>query len=198
MGIPREPKPVKFFVALLCGQAELFLAVKDELESLLGWIDSSSPILPWAMTRYYEEEMGPGLLRGFVSFGPLLSPERLAEIKIKTQGLEGKHQRIEAEKKKRRVNIDPGYLDAGKVVLASTKNAPHRIYLNSGIYGEATLSYHGGSFHAFSYTYPDYLWPETLGFFTTVRALYLDQLRQQRSGESENRGQRDPVERLRS
>ncbi len=177
MGIPREPKPVKYFVALLSGHAELLLSAKADLTRILGCIDSSSPILPWAMTRYYEEEMGSGLLRGFVSFGPLLSPERLAEIKIKTQGLEEKHQRVEGEKKRRRVNIDPGYLDAGKVVLASTKDAPHRIYLNSGIYGEATLLYHGGSFHPFPYTYPDYLWPEALGFFTALRSLYLHQLR---------------------
>lgn len=193
MGIPKEPKPVKYFVALLSGDAELLSFVKDDLTVLLGCIDSSSPILPWTMTRYYEEEMGSGLLRGFVSFGPLCSPESLAEIKIKTHGLEEKHQRVEGEKKRRRVNIDPGYLDAGKVVLASTKDAPHRIYLHSGIYGEATLLYHGGSFHPFSYTYPDYLWPEALGFFTDLRSLYLHQIRREgipateaKDGESKN------------
>jgi len=78
----------------------------------------------------------------------------------------------------RRVNLDPGYLDSFKVVLASTKNASQRIYLDGGIYGEATLMYHDGGFHGLPYTYPDYLWPETLDFLTRLRARYLEQLRQ--------------------
>ena len=77
----------------------------------------------------------------------------------------------------RRVNIDPGYIEAGKLVLASTKNASQRIYLRSGIYAEATLLYYEGEFHGCSYTYPDYLWPETLAFLTRLRAIYLQQLR---------------------
>ncbi len=65
-----------------------------------------------------------------------------------------------------------------KVVLASTKNASQRIYLDGGIYAEATLLYHSGGFHGLPYTYADYLWPETLVFLTRLRAVYLEQLRQ--------------------
>ena len=181
MGIPKEPKPAKYFVALLTADAELLSSVQGDLRVLLGAVDSSSPTLPWAVTDYYEKEMGSGLLRSFVSFVPLVSPERLPEVKLKTHELEEKYQWGESEKKGRTVNIDPGYLDSGKVVLASTKNASHRIYLSSGIYGEATLLYHGGSFHPFAYTYPDYLWPETLSFFTALRSLYLNQLKREGS-----------------
>jgi hypothetical protein len=78
----------------------------------------------------------------------------------------------------RRVNLDPGYIEAGKLVLASTKNASQRVYLRSGIYAEATLLYYEGGFHGCSYTYPDYLWPETLAFLTRLRAIYLQQLRE--------------------
>ena len=96
------------------------------------------------MTDYYEKEMGTGLLRRFVSFAPLISPEALAEIKLKTHGIEEGYQWIEGEKRGRRVNIDPGYLDGGKVVLASTKGTSHRIYLRSGVYGEVTLFFQSG------------------------------------------------------
>ena len=75
------------------------------------------------------------------------------------------------------MNIDPGYIDAGKVVLASTKGAGHRIYLGSGIYSEITLLYHGGAFHSFVYKYADYLWPETMAFLTDIRAQYLEQVK---------------------
>ena len=76
------------------------------------------------------------------------------------------------------MNLDPGDLDSFKVALASTKNASQRIYLDGGIYAEATLFYHNGGFHGLPYTYPDYLWPETLKFLTQLRAVYLEQLRQ--------------------
>lgn len=178
MGTPREPKPVKLFVALLSRHEELFSSVEGDLKALFGSIDSASGPLPWAVTDYYEKEMGSGLLRRFVSFGPLIPPERLPEIKLRTQGWEENYQWMEGVKRGRRINIDPGYLDAGKVVLASTKNASHRIYLRSGIYGETTLLFHSGSFHPFAYTYPDYLWPETIAFFSELRSLYLNQLRQ--------------------
>jgi hypothetical protein len=178
MGSPKEPKPVKLFVALLSRDRELFLAAEKELAALFGPAESASASLPWAVTGYYETEMGSALLRKFVSFVPLVSPGELAEIKLKTQGLEERYQWNEGERKGRRINIDPGYLDAGKIVLASTKGALHRVYLGSGIYGEVTLLYRNGSFAPLPYTYPDYLWPETLAFFTGLRALYLSQLKQ--------------------
>jgi len=177
MGRPVEPKPVKLFVALLSRHEDHFPLVEKELTALFGPTDSACGSLPWAVTDYYEKEMGTGLFRRFVSFVPLISPEALAEIKLKTQGVEEGYQWIEGEKRGRRVNIDPGYLDAGKVVLASTKSASHRIYLRSGIYGEVTLLFQSGSFQPLAYTYPDYLWPETRSFFMALRSLYLKQLK---------------------
>jgi hypothetical protein len=123
--------------------------------------------------------MGPGLLRRFVAFRPPRSPGLLAEIKLQTQTIEDRY-RADGPKNGRRLNLDPGYLEAGKVVLASTKNAAHRIYLESGIYGETTLLYYNGAFQSCRHTYPDYLWPETLSFFASLRTLYLDQLKQLR------------------
>lgn len=177
MGTPRAPQPVKLFAGLLANSAELFPPVEDELAALWGPIDSASEIVPWTLTDYYEKEMGPGLLRRFVSFAPLVSPEGLAGLKLKAMGVEGRYRRGEGADSGRRVNIDPGYLDAGKLVLASTKAAPHRIYLSSGIHAEITLLFEKGSFHPLSYTYPDYLWPESLAFFLELRSLFLDQLK---------------------
>jgi hypothetical protein len=177
MGTPREPKPVKYFVALLSPHNELFAAVEKDLEEILGPIDTRSEILPWSLSRYYESEMGGGLLRRFLSFEPLASPGELARIKLGTQEIEDRYRLKSAERTGRRVNVDPGYVDAGKVVLASTKNAAHRIYLRSGIYAETTLLYYNGAFHSCPYTYPDFLWPQTLLFLGSLRRSYLDQLK---------------------
>jgi hypothetical protein len=176
MGTAREPRPAKYFVALLSSDNDLLTPVESHLSSILGEIDRRSEIVPWTASNFYEKEMGPELLRRFVSFANLRSPADLAAIKVRTQRLEDAYRAIDSGG--RRINLDPGYLDAYKVVLASTKNASQRIYLGSGIYGEATLLYHNGTFHGLEYTYRDYLWPETLAFLTQARAHYLTQLRE--------------------
>lgn len=178
MGIPSEPKPAKYFVALLSSDLEHLTSAENELVSVLGSIDARSETLPWVVSSFYEKEMGPRLLRRFVSFAPLLSPEKLAEVKLATQQVEERNRDTTMNPFGRRVNLDPGYIEAGKLVLASTKNASQRIYLRSGIYAEATLLYYEGKFHGCSYTYPDYLWPETLAFLSRLRAIYLQQLRE--------------------
>lgn len=175
MGTPREPKPAKFFVALLSSTQELLAQAEKDLMALMGPVDGRSAVVPWNVSKYYEQEMGSGLLRCFVGFSSLLPPERLAELKLKSQLLEDRNRDSAGA---RQINIDPGYLDAYKVVLASTKNAGQRIYLRSGIYAEATLFYDNGHFHGLAYTYRDYLWPEALAFFTDLRAAYLKQLKQ--------------------
>ena len=180
MGIPREPKPAKYFVALLSAEIDLISAVENDLTAVLGPIDARSEILPWAVSAFYEKEMGAGLLRRFVAFESLASPGKLADMKLATQRIEENYRHKRPGFLGRRINVDPGYIESGKVVLASTKNASQRIYLCSGIYAEATLQFHDGKFHGGPHTYPDYLWTETMAFLTSLRALYLEQLR--RSG----------------
>ena len=175
MGTPQEPKPAKYFVALLLSDAELLTAVDNDLTELLGVVDDRSEMLPWMASRFYEQEMGPSLWRCFLSFATLRAPSELAAIKLRTQQIEERY--CDAASNGRRVNLDPGYLDSFKVVLASTKNASQRIYLDGGIYGEATLMYHDGHFQGLPYTYADYLWPETLEFMRRLRAAYIDALR---------------------
>jgi len=177
MGTPREPKPAKYFVALLSSDIELLTTAESDLAAILDVIDNRSEILPWTASNFYEKEMGTGLRRRFLSFERLASPSELARIKLLTQQIEERYRDKTADHPGRRVNIDPGYIDAFKVALASTKNAGQRLYLHSGIYAEATLLYFDGAFHGLAYTYPDYRWPATLAFFTSLRSLYVDQLR---------------------
>jgi hypothetical protein len=177
MGVPREPKPVKYFIALLSSDPSLITAIEGALTAVLGAVDARSEVLSWTASTYYEKEMGPGLLRRFVAFESLASPSKLADIKLATQRIEENHRHQAPSPLGRRVNLDPGYIESSKVVLASTKNASHRIYLHSGIYAEATLQFYNGEFHGSSYTYSDYLWSATIVFLTALRSRYLDQLR---------------------
>jgi len=177
MGTPTLPQPVKLFVALLAADPDLFGIAIDNLHRSYGPIDLESAVFPWNTTNYYREEMGENLLRKFVSCELLISPEDLVRIKLETNTLELSLSSTPFPSSPRRVNIDPGYLDATKLVLASTKNQAHRLYLSQGIYAEVTLLYHHGAFHPFLYTYADYRWPGTHEFLRRVRTQYLEQLR---------------------
>src|SRR5262249_750615 len=115
MGMPGNPKPVKLFAALLSSKSDLLVDAETELSALFGPVDARSEVLPWAVSDYYAPEMGSDLYRQFVAFSRPLSPEALPEIKLQTQEIERRHRAGGG----RRINIDPGYIDAGKVVLAS-------------------------------------------------------------------------------
>jgi hypothetical protein len=175
MGTPKEPAPVKYFVGLLSAEPDLISAVEADLLPFLGAVEARSDLVPWTASQYYEREMGFGLFRRFISFEPLATPARLAEIKLATNAIEQQYCRTGTGG--RRANLDPGYVDSGKLVLASTKNANQRIYLVSGIYAEVTLQFYHGEFHPAPYTYRDYTWPQAISFFVSVRDRYLAQLR---------------------
>jgi hypothetical protein len=177
MGIPTLPKPVKLFVALLSNDPALFRISLDHLQSHYGPIDLESETFAWNMTDYYRKEMGENLQRKFVTFERLIAPDALANIKLTTNDLEISLSGGESPTSPRCVNLDPGYVDATKLVLASAKNQAHRIYLAHGIYAEVTLLYYHGEFHPFIYTYPDYQWPETYAFLRCAQQHYRQQLR---------------------
>jgi hypothetical protein len=177
MGLPTLPPPVKLLIALLSADPALFATAATQLTQSYGPIDLESDVFPWNTTDYYREEMGENLLRKFIAFERLISPADLVRIKLETNALELSLSSAASPSSPRRVNLDPGYLDATKLVLASTKNQAHRLYLSQGIYAEVTLLYHHGAFHPFLYTYADYRWPETHAFLRRARTRYLEQLR---------------------
>lgn len=120
-------------------------------------------------TQYYGQEMGEELYKFFIVFSRSIDPEKLVEIKLFTNEIE-KRSSLAGH---RRVNLDPGYLEAAKLVLATTKNFGHRIYLGRGIYGDVQLFWRHGQFQTNPWTYPDYQEPSALRFFTAVRESYL-------------------------
>ncbi|RPI49840.1 MAG: DUF4416 family protein [Chloroflexi bacterium] len=177
MGTAREPLPVKLIASLLTAEPELLARVREALAVAWGAIDLQSEILPFDHTAYYDAEFGPGLQRQIVAFERLISPAELPAAKRLANELE---QSLAAEGR-RRVNVDPGYVSLGKLVLATTKNHAHRLYLGQGVYGEVTLAYQQGRFRPWPWTYPDYGSEEYCALFGAVRERYKAQLREVRS-----------------
>ena len=165
MGQVSMPLPVKLIVGMIAGDVKMFEQSAEKLAELFGRIDIKSQIFNFDFTHYYDEEMGAGLLRQFVSFERLIMPDEIATIKRQTNEVE----QLFAVAGKRRVNLDPGYISESKLVLASTKDFAHRIYLNSGIYAEITLSFVKGKWVSHPYTFPDYASGIYDEFFTQVR-----------------------------
>lgn len=159
---------VKLIAGLFSNDIEIIGRVADKLQKLFGPIDYESRISDFLHTDYYRKEMGPNLKRKFLSFKKPVDLKNICAVKLKTNALEKRFEKNGL----RTVNIDPGYLNLAKLVLFSTKDYTHRIYLGSGIYAEVTLYYKDGSFQSWPWTYPDYKTAEYVGIFNEIRALY--------------------------
>jgi len=174
MGIARTPQPVKLVASLLTGELDLLDRVRAELVGVYGPIDYLSELLAFDHTDYYTAEHGPDLQRLIVTFERLIGPGDLPAIKNSTNQLEESL----AREGRRPINIDPGYVSLGKLVLASTKDHAHRIYLSQGIYAEGTLTYQRGKFRPWPWTYPDYGSEQYCAMFYGIRERYKEQLRE--------------------
>jgi hypothetical protein len=187
----REPERVKLFVGVLARTVEWVDWAAEKLSDRYGPVEDRSDVIPFAFTTYYETEMGTGLLRVFLSFRDPVDPGRLAVIKRETNALEEAAGRGggdrdgrpppggESEKRAhgRLVNLDPGYLSEAKLVLATTKDYSHRIYLAHGVYAEVTMLFRDGDFRPQPWTYPDYRTGAYRAFFRRVRERFRQQLR---------------------
>jgi hypothetical protein len=166
-------KPVRLVASLLATSEEARAEAVARLDSRFGPLIYLSEPLPFTDTDYYTPEMGAPLTRRVAGFVDLVRPEDLARIKRITDSLE----KDLAIRGRRRVNIDPGLLSEHSLVLATHKNAPHRLALAKGIYGELTLIFKNGRFNALPWTYPDFVEKRLLEVFFHLRARYLWQLR---------------------
>ncbi|MCP4534749.1 MAG: DUF4416 family protein, partial [Delftia sp.] len=69
----------------------------------------------------------------------------------------------------RPINLDVGYVEPSKLVLASMKNFSHRIYLRDGVYAEVTLMFRKGLWEPLGWTFPDYRSGRYDAFLTAAR-----------------------------
>jgi len=169
MGNINTAPPAALIAGIFYADRDVLARVMTELEASYGPVKYESPEFPIDMTTYYESEMGPELYKRFVCFERPFDLDEFAPVKVFTNELESKYALYTEEGMKRRINIDPGYLIMSKLVLASTKNFSHRIYIGNGIFCEITLSFYRGFFKPHATTFPDYQTPLALEFFTKVR-----------------------------
>lgn len=171
----KEPSPVKYVVGILACDKPSLEAARDAVASQLGPLDLISDIWPFEKTDYYRDQTGPAILRQFVSIEPLADPGELARVKHRTNRIEQELATMLAGPFPRPVNLDPGIIEPSKLVLATTKNYAHRVYIGEKMYAEVTLVFDRGAWCPLPYTYPDYRQQTYFDFFREVRMRLLQQ-----------------------
>ena len=170
MGELREQRPVLLLAAVSSKFDDAFEWARQEMCVEFGELKFQSPLFDFNETRYYQKSMGAGLRKQLLAFEVLIDPAELPAIKIRTNQLEVEFSETGDFDVERPINIDPGYLTEAKLILATTKDRDHRIYLRQGIFAEVTLYYllKSGWQHS-RWTYPDYQRDDFKAFFSQCR-----------------------------
>ncbi len=172
------------FVKLICGiiapDENIIHRGEEKLAQVFGILDLKSPLFFFDFTDYYEKQMGKNLKRKFVSFEKLIKPETLSSIKHKTNRLE-EEIREELKSTHRIINLDPGFLKASSLVMATAKDFAHRVPLQDGIYAHLEFLFGKDEVRTLDWTYPDFKSKDYQKYFCDVRRLYLSQLKKETS-----------------
>ena len=169
MAQPTDHKPALLMLAAISRHDEALDWARQQASRAWGPVALTSPSFSFDDTDYYESAMGTELKKVFFAFERLVDPAEMAQIKHQTNGWEATCSGDGRWPERRPLNLDPGYLTEAKLVLASTKDRDHRIYLSGGIYAEVTLYFRGGAWRNREWTYPDYRRDEYHQFFTRCR-----------------------------
>lgn len=169
MGDIHAPTQVLLIVAVSSRYGEALDWARGAMEERFGTVALVSEPFDFTETDYYATTMGSDLKKQFVAFESLIDPGTLSDIKRQTNAWEAEIAAQGRHPEPRPLNLDPGYITPAKLVLASTKDHAHRIYLRDGIYAEVTLSYRARHWQPQAWTYPDYRREDYQQFFTACR-----------------------------
>jgi hypothetical protein len=178
MGQPTFHDPTLLITAAFSRYDEALVWAKKKLEAVWGPIAMESEAFEFRETNYYEPTMGPGIKKIFWAFEKPFDAADLVDVKLAANRFEEEYAAEAQLPEPRPLNIDPGYLTLGKLVLASTKDFKHRIYLNRGIYAEVTLFYKHHRWQHHDCTFADYRREDYQRFFTQCREMLHRRLRE--------------------
>ena len=171
MGAIYEFEKEKLIVGVIYSDKEIFDKAMKMLTDAFGETDGMCEEFSFSeeFSNYYDDELGGEGLRRIYSFKKTVDASRQAEIKEMTNEFE----RILSVDGKRKINLDPGFINHGRLMLATTKKAGFRIPLGRGIYTELTLFWARGGWQKLPWTYRDYQSERVQKFITAVRKKYL-------------------------
>lgn len=142
---------------------------KQQMVEAWGDVVRESESYEFVETRYYESSMGKGIVKQLFAFDQLMDPSDLVDAKLRSNQWEQEFASQDLVQVERPLNVDPGYVTEAKLVLATTKDRDHRIYLDRGIFAEVTLYFHKGDWASRPWTYQDYERTEVQTFLSACR-----------------------------
>jgi hypothetical protein len=161
--------PVAVLLAVISRHEAALDWTIERASQLWGPVGLRSETFAFRETDYYEATMGSELGKTFLAFERLADPGELAAWKHTTNAWEEEYARLGQHSEPRPLNLDPGYITAAKLVLASTKDHAHRIYLGQQMFAEVTLYFKQGRWQYRDWTFPDYRRDDYQRFFLSVR-----------------------------
>ena len=173
MGEIFEFEKEKLIIGVIYSDNDIFERAMSRVFEKFGPYDMVSEEFSFSeeFSGYYDEELGGEGMRRIYSFERLVDASEQAEIKEWTNALE-----LElAIDGNRKINLDPGFINHGRLMLATTKKAGFRIPLKRGIYTELTLFWARGAWQKLPWSYRDYQSERVQSFITKVRTKYLSQ-----------------------
>lgn len=141
-------KPI---VAVLASDVDLLNDAIAQLEKHFGPCDFKGGWHLFTHSNYYEGEMGKDLNRCILSFEKLVPAHEANAFKAWTSKVEEGF----SSEGRRKVNIDPGYVDNLKMVLVSGKCGGHKICTAPGVFVDYLLWYNKG-WQPFPWSFPDF------------------------------------------
>jgi len=140
-----------------------------------------SPPIEFEAGGYYRASMGDDLIKTLVAFEGFQDPGELTDWKLATNQWESDYAALGLHNETRPLNLDPGYTSQAKLVLATTKDRDHRLYLRNGIFAEVTLTYVRKKWEHHRWSYPTYRGEEVTKFAQLCREHLRRYLQQERT-----------------
>lgn len=142
----------KLFVSVITNRTDLLSDIISELEKHFGPHDFVSEWFPFDSTDFYEPEMGKDLKRNFISFKDVKPADILPKTK-KWGGLVEDKYRVDG---KRPVNLDPGYIDFCKLVLATGKHGGHKVAVTKDCFADFIMRFTKNEWIPLPWCFPDF------------------------------------------
>ncbi len=171
MAQPTAPSGALLLLAAFSRHRAALDWARDRATATWGPVAMESDAFRFDQTDYYEPTMGKDLRKIFFAFDRPFDQGDLSEIKLLTNRWEEEYAASADHGEPRPLNLDPGYITLGKLVLASTKDYAHRIYLSRGIYAEITLYWRHAAWQSHEWTFADYRREDYQRFFSQCREL---------------------------
>lgn len=164
-----EPGTVVLFTIVSFDSIEIYVRVKERLESTFSTVlFESNPLPRWTFDPGDRLNVRSGYNTRVLSFKKYISRERLPIVRKKCVDVRNKYY-----SKDPTLRVVPGYLNYHNMILSSTSDDFHRLYLSNGVFSEVVYQYEKLQYKPIQ-TAPSFFEnKDVLYYFSTLREFFI-------------------------